>query len=90
MMHGPVTPLRPLDAALCSEARVAADNVCGELVATMSLFISSCRPSVVFAHDDHEDRDFCAVRFDVSFSHENPSNAVFTTELNGLLSFSLR
>ena len=90
MMHGPVSALRPVDAALCNEARVAADNVCGELVATMSSFISTCRPTVVFAHDDHEDRDFCAVRFEVGFSHENPSNAVVTTELDGLLSFSLR
>lgn len=77
--------LRPLDAALCSEAQTAATRVCDELLTTMS-FVAACQPYVAFRT---EPRPACSVRFDVRFSQTDPGNSVITTKLDGLLSFTV-
>jgi hypothetical protein len=85
MLHEPVAALRPVDAALCDEAKLAAGRVCDELAATMS-FVAACHP---YVHFSATPRPACAVRFDVRFGEANPANSVLTTQLDGLLSFRI-
>ena len=85
MWHPPVTALATVDEQLCDRARTAAENTCSELVATMP-FVARCRAEAELLHAEG---DSCAVRFSVGFSRPDTANAIFTTQLDGLLSFDI-
>lgn len=87
MVHNATKPMRPIDQAACNAAAATAVDACNEMVHTMP-HVGSCAPSTQMFND--ELGDACAVRFSVYFSAIDPSAGAYTTELPGILAFTLR
>jgi cysteine-rich repeat protein len=85
MIHKHAGALRPMDRALCGEAKATAATVCARLQQDMP-FVGWCDPRVEYL----ESSASCAVRLTVGFQALDPSHGVFTTSLQGILSFTIR
>jgi hypothetical protein len=84
MVHDEVEPYAAVDATMCDRARVAAEGACTRLTEEMA-FVSYCVPETHLVDDGS-----CAVRLRVQFLTPSPDDGVFTTALQGILSFELR
>ncbi len=85
MVHPSASSLRPVDATLCAAALTAAESSCTRIQSDMP-FVSWCNARV----ESTESGAACAVRLQVGFSRPAPEYGVFTTALNGYLSFTIR
>ncbi len=87
IVNSGVSPAEPVSAGLCAQAKAAADGVCSQLTRDMP-FVGACRAATRLGTDPAG--DYCAVRFNVSFSKVDRPAGVYTTRLPGILSFTLR